>query len=88
MINIKDVKLGEALGGSVWVLVAKKQTPDNKDWYIVLALNPRDNVYAVWRMLDAEDKMFGRFTPDFVEAVGYFLDHFFMSMRKNRRKKK
>lgn len=87
MINIKGVKLGEALGESVWVLIARKQTPDNKDWYIVLALNSRDNVYAVWRMMDANDKMFGRFTSDFMEAVGYFLDHFDMSVRKKRRKK-
>lgn len=88
MKDIKDVKLGEVLhNGTIWILIARKQTLDNKDWYIVLALNPRDEVYCVSRMRDAEDMMFGKYSPDFMEAIKWFLDHFAMSVRRNRRKK-
>ncbi len=87
MKAIKDVKLGDFLSyASTWVLIARKQTLDNKDWYIILALNSRDNVYGVWRTMDEENMLFGKYTPDFIEAVQYFLDHFAMSVRKNRRK--
>jgi len=88
MKDIKDVKLGEVLhDGTIWILVARKQTLDNKNWYIVLALNPSDGGrYCVSRMMDAEDMMFGKYTPDFMEAIKWFLDDFDMSVRKKRNK--
>jgi len=88
MKDIKDVKLGEVLhDGTIWTLVARKQTLDNKDWHIILALNPRDHVYCVSRTMDAEDMMFGEYTSDFMEAIKWFLDHFDMSTRKKRSEK-
>lgn len=86
MKKIEDIKLGEAFRESRWILIARKQTLDNKDWYIVLALDPETNVYSVSRMMDVQDVLFGKYSPDFMEAIKWFLDHFDMSARKKKGK--
>jgi len=84
MKNIKDVKLGEAFGNaSIWILIARKQTLDNEDWYVVLALDPEANVYGIGRMMDT-DMLFAYYTPDFMEAVQCFLNHFSMSVIRKK----
>jgi len=92
MRKIKDVKMGETLGTSTGfygvsasILIARKQTLDNKYWYIVLALNPESGIYSIWRMKTDDDRGNGHYTSDFMEAVGYFLSHFNMSTRRKRK---
>lgn len=88
MKNIKDVKLGEAFGNaSIWILIARKRTLDNEDWYIVLALDPEANTYGIGRMMDADSALFLHYTPDFMKAIQCFLNHFSMSVRRKGKSK-
>jgi len=83
--KIEDVKLGEVFGDkSIWTLIARKQILGNEDWYVVMALDRETNVYGIGRMRVESDTIFGHYTPDFIEAVQCFLEHFEMSVKKEK----
>ena len=85
MKSIKIAKLGGVLANmSKSTLIARRQSLDNKNWYIVLTLDAKTNVYGIYRTRDEDSELFGHYTPDFMEAIGYFLDHFGLSVRRKR----